>query len=230
MNICLNYYGLPRNSEITKFTFNKHIHTNDNNINYYVLYTTWENENVDEFKKIFPNSYINFIEKPDIQKYNYIINNYNLDPGNPHKTIDHYVLGMYIKKMSYTTITNFEKNNNINFDFIITIRPDIYLNNHLSNFYDFINTNLKNKDLNNTVYVANTPKFDVYGQPALPDVMFISDKDTSKKILEQLDILVNCTLKDTNIFHPESSFYNAITFLKINIHELNLFAFPSMPW
>jgi hypothetical protein len=123
--------------------------------------------------------------------------------------------------MSYTTIINFEKNNNINFDFIITLRPDIYLNNHLSNFYSIIN-----KNLNNTVYVANSPKFSIYNQPSLPDVIFISDKDTSKKILEQLDILLNCNIKDTYFFHPESSFYNAITFLKININELNLGAFP----
>ena len=85
--------------------------------------------------------------------------------------------------MSYTTIINFENNNNINFDFIITLRTDMYLNNHLSNFYDTIN-----KNLNNTVYVANSPKFSIYNQPSLPCVMFISDKETSKKILEELDI------------------------------------------
>ena len=175
----------------------------------------------DEFKKIFPNSYINFIEKPDLKNYEYIINNYTLDITNSYKTIEHYVLGLYIKKMSYTTIINFENNNNINFDFIITLRTDMHLNNHLSNFYDTIN-----KNLNNTVYVANSPKFSIYEQESLPVVMFISDKDTSKKILEQLDILINCNIKNTNFFHPESSFYNAIAFSKININELNLFAFP----
>ena len=221
MKICLNYYGLPRKLEVAKNTFNEYISTPNNNINYYILYTTWENENVDEFKEIFQNSYINFIEKPDLKKYDYIINNYTLDHTNNYKSIEHHVLGLYIKKMSYNTIINFENNNNINFDFIITLRTDVYLNNHLSNFYSIIN-----KNLNNTVYVANSPKFSIYNQPSLPIVIFISDKETSKKILEELDILVNCNIKDTNFFHPESSFYNALSFLKINIIELNLFAFP----
>lgn len=220
MNICLNYFGLPRNLENTKHIFNECIHTVDNNINYYILYTTWENENIDGFKEIFPNSHINFIEKPDLQKYDYLINNYTLDPVNSYKSIEHYVLGLYVKKMSYTTIDNFENNNNIKFDFIITLRTDTYLNKHLSNFYGIINTNL-----NNTVYVANEPDFSVYNQPSLPIVIFISDKETSKKILEELDIEVNCNIKDTNFFHPESSFYNAIVFSKINIIKLNLWAF-----
>ena len=221
MNICLNYFGLPRKLEVAQNTFNKYIYTNDNNINYYILYTTWENENVDEFKKIFPNAYINLIDKPDLKKYDYIINNYTLDITNQYKSIEHYLLGLYITKMSYTTIINFENNNNINFNFIISLRTDLYLNNHLSNFYSYIN-----KNLNNNVYVANSPKFSIYSQPSLPNAFFISDKDTAKKILEQLDILVNCNIKDTNFFHPESSFYNSIDFSKINIIELNLFAFP----
>ena len=56
--------------------------------------------------------------------------------------------------------------------------------------------------------------------------MFISNRDTSKKILEQLDILDNCNIANTNFFHPETSFYNAIVFLKIIINELNFGAFP----
>jgi hypothetical protein len=118
----------------------------------------------------------------------------------------------------------YEEKNNINFDFIVSLRTDTYLDNHLCNFYDIIHTNL-----DNVVYVANNPTFAIHNQPALPDVMFISNKNTSKKILEQLDILDKCVVNNTNFFHPESSFYNALTFLKINIYNLNLSAFPQYP-
>jgi len=220
MHICLNYFGQPRNIENTIIEFNQYIHSNDNNINYSILYTTWDTENVDEFKKHFKNSYINLIEKPDLSKYDYLINNYTLDYSNSYKNIEHYVLGLYIKKMSYTTIINFEKSQNINFDFIITLRTDTCLNNHLSNFYSDVI-----KNLNNTVYVANHPKFSIHNQPSLPNTFFIADKRTTKKILEELDISQYCNIKNTNFFHPESSFYNVMVYSNIDINELDLYAF-----
>ena len=224
INICLNYYGQPRDTEITKNTFNTFINTS-NNINYHIVYTTWKDENIDAFQQLFPNSYINLVDKPDMQNYDNLINNYRIDDSNNwRKSMEHYIIGMYIKKMSYTTINDFEEKNNINFDFIVSLRTDTYLDNHLCNFYDIIGRNL-----DNVVYVANNPTFAVHNQPALPDVMFISNKNTSKKILEQLDVLDKCAVNNTNFFHPESSFYNAITFLKINIYKLSLSAFPQYP-
>ena len=225
LNICLNYYGQPRDTEITKNTFNTFINTN--NINYYIVYTTWKDEKIDEFQQLFPNSYINLVDKPDMQNYDNLINNYRLDNSSilNRKSLEHYIMGLYIRKMSYTSIIAFEEKNNINFDFIVSLRPDIYLDNHLCNFYDIIRTNL-----DNVVYVANNPTFAIYyNQPALPEGMFISNKINSKKILEQLDILDKCVVNNTNFFHPESSFYNAITFLQINIYNLNLSAFPQYP-
>jgi hypothetical protein len=223
MKICLNYYGQNRDINITKYTFENFIKSDNVDIEYYILYTTWDTENTNEFKELFQNSFIEQIEYPNLNNYKFIIDNYKMDPTNPNKTIEHYLLGLYIKKMSYKTIEKFEECNNINFDFIISLRTSIYLyDNHLSVFYNDINQNLINK-----IYVAKDPCFDVHpNQPALPDIISIANKNITKKQLEQIDVLDNCLVIGTNFFHPESSFFNILKHHKIDIISLNFRAFP----
>ena len=227
INVCLNYYGQPRNIDITRDTYYKFIHIDDNkhklpfNVKYHIIYTTWKSEDVSKFKQLFPCSYIEQIEEPNMENYNFLIENYKVDITNPYKNINHYIKGFHIKKSSFKTIEKYENDNNINFDFIITIRPDIYLNNYLPKFYELIN-----KKLDNTVYTAVEPKFAVYNSPALPDVICISNKKTMEKILNQLSILEHCTVNGSNFFHPETSFYNALRYYNLNIINLNFKAFP----
>ena len=144
-----------------------------------------------------------------------------MDPTNPLKSVEHYIKGLYVKQQSYNTIENYEKLNNIKFDFIITLRTDIYLDKHLFEYYEKIMNNLYN-----TVYVANSPKFNIYNNPSLPDVICIANKEITKKIVDQLSNLSYCVVNNSNLFHPETSFYNALEHLNLNILKLEFSAFP----
>lgn len=220
MNICLNYYGQPRNIELMKHTFDQHIQ--NSNITYHILYTTWDTEPIEEIKQKFPNSFISQYPHPNNDMFTHLIDRFIMDPGNQHKSLLHYLLGLYIKSMTIKTIEEYEKNTNIKFDFIISIRSDIYMNHNISDFYDFILDNINN----NMIFVACDPKFDSYSQYALPDVMFISDKSVCEKMLNQLYIIEHCAVKNTNWFHPESSFFNTIEYFQLDIKELPFKAFP----
>jgi hypothetical protein len=224
LNVCLNYYGQPRKLDNTKNIYDNYIKLNENNplnVKYHILYTTWKSENVDEFKTLFPESYVEQIDEPNMENYEHIIKNYKMDNTNHFKSVEHYIKGLFVKQKSYDTIEKYEKINNINFDFIITMRTDVYLDKHLPDFYKTIILNQ-----NNTVYVAKEPKFAVYNTPALPDVISIADKESTKRVVGQLDILPNCVVTDTDFFHPETSFYNALKYSNLNIIELDFKAFP----
>lgn len=227
INVCLNYYGQPRNTDITSNIYYNFIHIDHNkyklpfNVKYHIIYTTWKSEDISNFKQLFPSSYIEQIDEPNMENYRYLIEKFKIDISNPNKTIDHYIKGFYVKQASFKTIEKYENDNNIKFDFIITIRTDIYINYYLPSYYEVINNNL-----DNTVYTANEPKFAIYNSPALPDVICISNKKTMEKILNQLSILEHCTVNGSDYFHPETSFYNALKYYNLHINELNFKAFP----
>lgn len=227
VNVCLNYYGQLRDINRLKEMYYKYIHIiendlNNQNVKYHVIYTTWNTEDVSGFKEFFPNSYIEQIDQPNMENYNYLIDKYKIDVTNSHKSMDHYVKGMYVKQMTCTTIKNLENINNINFDFIVTLRTDIYINKYLPSYYDIIINDLED----DTVYVPNEPKFAIYQTPALPDVITISNKKVTEKVLNQLSILEHCTVNGSNFFHPETSFYNCLKYFDLNIVELDFKAFP----
>ena len=224
MNICLNYYGQPRNIDLAKSMFDKYIKT-EQNVTYHILYTTWVTEDVTNLKKAFSTAFIKQYELPNLSNYENITKKFMMDPTNPNKTIEHYLLGFYIKKMSDITINEYVNINNVTFDFIITMRTDIYLSANIHDHY----TNIMNNIGDNTVFVAHAPKFIVYGgegQNALPDVMFIANKHVTEKIVKQIDILDKCSVKNHKFFHPESSFYNMLEINKFKIYEIPIKAFP----
>jgi len=223
MNICLNYYGQLRNNSITTETYKKYIDDYNNNI--YVLYTTWDTENVTPFKDYFTDSYIRQIDIPNLDKYSEMINKYQMDPTNSYKSFTHFLLGLYIKKESYNTINAFEEEKNIKFDIIISMRTSVYINNNVSKYYNTILDNVNNEHY--TVFVANEPCFNVYNQGSFPDVFYITkNKSVMKNVLSQIDILDDCLVTNTNYFHPETAFYKSLIYFKLNIVKLNLFAFP----
>jgi len=96
------------------------------------------------------------------------------------------------------------------------------MNHNISTFYNLISQTINN----NMIYVAYEPKFNAYSQYALPDVLFIASKDVTYKMLNRLSIIEHCFVKNTNWFHPESSFFNAIEYFGFIINELPFKAFP----
>jgi len=222
MKICLNYYGQLRNINILKETFLKHLYSTE--YTYDIVYTTWKNEDTQAFESFFPEAFVNKIDEPNMEDYTNILNNYEIDIGNSRKTLEHYLKGLYVKQKSYNTVIKFEKENDILFDIIITIRTDAYLNKNLSQFYNYIfDISIQNS---NVVFTGCEPCFAVYNQKALPDTMVISINNTLKRTLYQLSILENCVVINTNFFHPESSFYNALIYQNLDIIELPFGAFP----
>jgi len=220
MKIGISYWGQLRDMSITSQTFNNLIKDPNNEL--YILYTTWDNENVTEFKKFFPKSFINKFKTPDLFPYSTLINDYKLDGSNQHKSMTHYVLGLYIKSKSKDTIEQYEKANNIKFDIIVSLRTDTYLyDNHLSTFYNDIQKNEES-----IVYTAKEPRWAVYNEPALPDVIMMGKSSIVKRALLQINILDKCPLNNTKIFHPETSFRKCLDKMNFTILPVNFRAFP----
>ena len=218
-NICVNYYGQPRNIDNCTNIFNNFIF--DYNCKFTILYTTWNTENIEQFKDKFENAYIRCIDKPEEKKFKDLINKYKVDQTNSHKTLYHCLLGLYIKYESGNTIKEYIKNT-YNFDIIITLRTDTKLSkNPYFNFYNNI--------IDNSVYIPNEPKYDVYKNGACPDTSFMSNQNVMLKILNQVNDFQHCILKNT-IYHPESSFYNYLIYLKLNLIYLPIYSFPCSSW
>ena len=221
-NICINYFGQIRNIDVLKKTYSEFIY--NHNYNYHILLTTWEDEKmIDKFKQIFPNSYVRKVILPDINIFQDIIKKYTIDPTNSHKSIEHYLLGLYIKNETKNTILEYLDQININFDIVVTLRTYIYIfDNNISQFFEHIN-NEENK-----IYIACDPKFNIYNQNAKPDVIFLSNQDVTLKAVNHFDCLEKTVVNNTNYFHPETSFGKNIIEKKIDIVELPFRAFPQI--
>lgn len=112
-------------------------------------------------------------------------------------------------------------NNNINFDIIITIRPD-------TDVYDGLLNTCYVSMLENTnmLYVATHPRFDIYNQGAIPDALLISNFDVMVKLLKFPDFRFISIHK--NIIHPETATGKNVKHQNICVKYLNLSAFRSI--
>jgi hypothetical protein len=222
MPICINYYGQPRELERTKRMYDEFLASSSHDV--YICYTTWDTESINEFRELFPNAYIRQIPLPDTEAlYSEPIHRFSIDPTNSsRKSMAHYILGLYIKKHSYYTIEQLSRDIGATFDSVVSLRTDVYLYDCIiKDMYDMLTT-----FKTNTVFVANEPKFNIYGEFGLPDVFYISDMPTMTKILFQLDILEECIVPEKNFFHPETSFHISLVRMGLSIIELPLRAFP----
>jgi hypothetical protein len=223
MPICINYYGQPRELERTKRVYDQFLESSSHDI--YICYTTWDTESIKEFRELFPNAYIRQIPVPDTEAlYSDIIQRYSIDPTNSHrKSTEHYILGLHIKKHSYYTIEQLSHDIGTTFDIVVSLRTDVYLYDFIiKDKYDDLLTRVKT----NTTFVANEPKFNIYGEFGLPDIIYLSDMPTMQKILFQLDIIRECVVPGKQFFHPETSFHVSLVRMKLDIIQLPLRAFP----
>lgn len=228
MNICVNYWGQPRLLNVIEHIYNSQI--NDGLNNFHICYTTWKDENVSKFKELFKDSYINQIDKPnlELEKYKDIINKFTYHSYNPD--IKHYMLGIYIREQSLKTVVEYQMQKNINFDFIITIRPDTIISEGV--LYSYYSTIIKNMDY---IYVCDRPRYDIYNKGAIPDAVFISSLDTITKIIKSFSFEKDNDIPpdfdnvcvNGNIIHPETVSGQLIRLSDIPIYFLNLHAFRS---
>ncbi len=219
MNICLNFYGRPKNIQNLKDVYDKYLY--NEKYNYHIVYTTWKTENIDKFRSFFPNAYINQIDCPDEtnELYKNITTNYNVDPTNlaNGRNIKGFFLGMYSKDYSRHTIVEYEEQNNIKFDIIVSLRPDIKLDKNVSVYFD--------KFVNNTIFVGSDPCYDIYNQGAYPHQFDMANRNDMLQLLDFITILNTCTVDGTNFFHGETSGYKILKRKNLQIFYLDFYAF-----
>ncbi len=213
MNICINYYGQPRGLKVIEKNFYDNIYDNKNN--FHILYTTWVTENTDDFKKVFNNSFIKKYEVPDMNDYIDIIQNYSMD-GTQVNGIENYLKYLIIKNNSLQTIIEYEKNNNLKFDIIITMRPDhIFYGDKISDYYDYFITK---KDY---IFIPCDPCYDIYGEGAYQCSFSMCNNNNINKILSKIKIIKYLTLNNQNVFHPETTGFKLLLYYNLKYEKIN---------
>jgi hypothetical protein len=209
MNICINYYGQIRDIEDCKYMFDNYIFETRNK--YHILFTTWEDENIKPFIEKFSESFISTNKQVDESAFDKgLLTKYTIDrTQRKDKTLFHYLKGLYIRNKTIDTILMYEKNKNIKFDLIITLRIDTTISNALSDFYKNV--------MDKNICVANEPRFNIYDTGSYPDCLCFSNRDNMLNILDCLKDIEKCCVKDTNFFHPETTSYNIIINKKLDI-------------
>ncbi len=217
MNICVNYYGQPRGYKYIEENFNNKI--NDNKNNFHILYTTWNTETTEKFNEIFSNhkTYVRKIDYPDKEEYKDLIEKYTLDPTNSFKGGKEHLLNvLYIKYSSLKTIEEYEKINKINFDMVISLRPDIKIcTNDLFSHYDYFMTK------NDYIFGASGPQWDIYNEGSWQGICIICNRENTNKCLSDLLVIEHITLKNTNIIHPETSQFKLLKYYNLKYEYLN---------
>ncbi len=218
MHICINFYGQPRNPENVRAMLDTSLI--DSNHTYHILYSTWENENIELMQKLNPELNIFRYAMPDDTVFDKF-NNFKLDSTQvADKTLKRHLLGLYIKEQTAKTILQYEKNKSIKFDIIVTLRADAKIQkNVLYNFYSSVDL------LSNIMYVAEEPCFNIYKTGSYPDVLMFSNRETMLKALDIISIYEYCVVKNTNYFHPETSAFNILIYKNIVMFSVKLYAF-----
>ena len=232
IKICINYWGQTRNYEShARDIYNSRTvppNSNENNYEYHILYSTWKDENIELFQNLFPEAYIKQYDKPDMEQYKNIIDNYKLDKSQPpSKSLERYLCGLHIKKISTDTIIEYQQIKNINFDIVVSLRVDCNIfDGNLFDYYNKILETNKNNINNNEIYFANEMRYDIYNQGGVPDTLFIGNLNNVLLASKQIDIIEQISLKNTNEIHPETAFYKACIALGLDVKYLPFNAFP----
>lgn len=217
MKICINIFGSQRDVNNTVDLVNNYIIENENE--YYILYTGWENE-PQIYETLFENIYIKrfALDKQAIKEYCHKYSQYKVHDGYvPPKTLEYILEGLYIKQKSMVTIQSFMIDNNIQFDLIITVRSDTKLTDKLSNYYSEIIQHGLDK-----IYIANGPNWNIFNKGAASDLICISNYENTIKMLDQIRNFDKCIAEETNnTFHPETSYYRYLRWCNDSVIRLN---------
>jgi len=208
MNICINLVGQPKKCDLLKEQM-KYLVTDNPQYRYHFLYTTWTSENPESIRKQIPNIHVKQVALPNdsdelfkMYSNKYTLDNSNLGMG---KKRNNYIYALYIRKHSKQHILEYEKNHNITFDIVITTRPDLKINegsNSLHQYFEHV--------ISNRIFTSRDLTFDVFGQGAVTDVIYMSSRNTMLLFLDSLPFIQSCVVTCTNIIHPETFNYKWI--------------------
>ena len=205
MKIALAFWGITRSLKFTIDSINKKILDifKKNKIEYTIFMHTYKlnnyinirtNEHVvhvdnEEYKLLNPD-YININDQDEIkEKLNLKLYRTHPDPWNTdYNSVDNFILSMYSKQ----NVTKMIKNTNINYDYIIFLRPDVeYIDNFDLNFLKFV--------LNKTICI---PNFHLFSQYQFNDRFCICNNTTYQIYGDIFDNLL--PLSKTQKLHSET--------------------------
>ena len=133
-----------------------------------------------------------------------------MHPGNIITILDFWCHQKSLENLK-DLIIEYETKNNINFDIILRIRTDVHLSNSIVKYY--------NNVIENNVYVASEPRYDIYNRGSYPDFLIFGRNKEMKNILNAIHIIENC-LYEPHTFHPESSAYAITKYYNYNCNHL----------
>ena len=221
MKVALSFFGITRSLKYTIDSINENILNifRINNIDYdifihtyklnnYINVRTGEKlDNVDnEEYKLLNANYIEIDVQEEIkEKINMSLYRKQKDPWKSnYNSVDNFILAQYSK----SRVVNMVSSTNINYDYVIFIRPDcLYLNNFDINFFKYVN--------DNTICI---PNFHLYGKYNFNDRFCISNMKTYKLYGDIFDYLLE--ISQTKSLHSETIIGELMCNYKMTIKKI----------
>lgn len=219
MNICLCFIGLQRTFEKTYKNIIESLIHNDGS-KFYILYVTWESENTDLFKNVFP--FATIAKFPDItmeyKEFQSWKKNLQMHISwrrtyEPDMALFRYFQQIYLWKQTAIILKQLSNT----FDIIARLRTDVRYSSPIYPIYHRILAT----DATSIYFSKYQEQYILNEGECCPDQFFIGKPDAMIKILEIMDYVdlykinyierkrkwfTNDTL-ETNILQPESTLY-----------------------
>jgi len=214
MNICIGFHGQVRNFKQNGNNLKSQIIDDNDKNNYIVLFSTWENEPIQDFLDIFPIAYVKQYAIEDNTKM-FWDSNISMDITNSYKKLIDFWRYQKSLENLYLLIEEYEQKNNIKFDLILRIRPDIKLNMNLCEYYFY--------PQKGHIYVPSQPNYDIFGIGAYPDLLALGGNEEMKDILNGIYVVKFCTIiiNGDKIIHPETLAYSIVKYYNYECFCLN---------
>ena len=216
MKIGLYFTGLERS--IKKTVDNLYESIIDTNHIYDIVFVTWENESIKDFKDCFPESKIVYLEKIDISNKEFQDWKKDLQIQESwlgkYKTNENSLFNYYRQIYLWKETSRYLETKT--YDLVVRCRTDI-----------IINGNLPKSQFNNispnTVYFPNEPRHGAFGNwyEGCPDYVMFGKQDVIMKSLSIVDYIDKYKYGQNNIVQPESTMYLFLKGENISIEFLS---------
>ena len=216
MKIGLYFTGLERS--IKKTVDNLYESIVDTNHIYDIVFVTWENESIKDFKDCFPESKIVYLENIDISNKEFQDWKKDLQIHESwlgkYKTNENSLFNYYRQIYLWKETSRYLETKT--YDLVVRCRTDIIINGNLPKF-QFNNISP------NTVYFPNGPRHGAFGNwyEGCPDYIMFGKQDVIMKSLSIVDYIDKYKYGQTNIIQPESTMYLFLKGENISIEFLS---------
>jgi hypothetical protein len=202
MKIGLYFTGLERS--IKKTYQNLYESIIDTNYIYDIVFVTWENESIKDFKDCFPESKIVYLEKIDISDKGFQDWKKDLQIHESwlgkYKTNENSLFNYYRQIYLWKETSRYLETRT--YDLVIRCRTDIMINGILPiSQFDKISLN--------TVYFPNGPRHGAFGDwyQGCPDYIMFGKQDVMMKTLSIVDYINKYKYGEAKTVQPESTMF-----------------------